>query len=83
MDNDIERYVSSCGDCDNAAKNPVKISLQSSSIPSGPWKRIHIDFAGPFKNSYFLLVIDGMISGHSKWPEIGHYNFRHVSCSLD
>uniref|UniRef100_A0A914DCM8 RNA-directed DNA polymerase n=1 Tax=Acrobeloides nanus TaxID=290746 RepID=A0A914DCM8_9BILA len=66
MDNDIERYVRNCDDCANAAKNPVKVPLQPWPTPLGPWKRIHIDFAGPFKNSYFLLVIDA----YSKWPEI-------------
>ncbi|GBN33250.1 Uncharacterized protein K02A2.6 [Araneus ventricosus] len=34
--------------------------------PSKPWERIHIDFAGPFMNSMYLIVIDD----HSKWPEV-------------
>ncbi|CAC5359621.1 unnamed protein product [Mytilus coruscus] len=32
----------------------------------GPWKRIHIDFAGPFLDQMFLIIIDA----HSKWPEV-------------
>ncbi|XP_055526910.1 uncharacterized protein K02A2.6-like [Wyeomyia smithii] len=31
-----------------------------------PWERIHIDFAGPFFDQYFLVVVDA----HSKWPEV-------------
>ena len=31
-----------------------------------PWQRIHLDFAGPFMGSSFLVVIDA----HSKWPEV-------------
>ena len=27
---------------------------------------IHIDYAGPFQNSMFLVVVDV----HSKWPEV-------------
>ena len=34
--------------------------------PTKPWRRIHIDFAGPFLKRMFLLVTDA----HSKWPEI-------------
>lgn len=38
--------------------------------PSLPWKRIHIDFAGPFLNSMFLVVVDA----HSRWLEIEKMN---------
>ena len=31
-----------------------------------PWERLHIDFAGPFMNSMFLIIVDA----HSKWLEI-------------
>ena len=34
--------------------------------PSRPWQRIHVDFAGPFFNKMFFLVIDA----HSKWGEV-------------
>ena len=34
--------------------------------PSQPWKRIHVDFAGPFLGRMYLIVIDV----HSKWPEV-------------
>ncbi len=30
------------------------------------WKRIHIDFAGPFLGKMFLIIVDA----HSKWPEV-------------
>lgn len=38
--------------------------------PSLPWQRIHIDFAGPFLNSMFLVVVDA----HSRWLEIEKMN---------
>ena len=28
-----------------------------------PWDHLHIDFAGPFMNSVFLIIVDA----HSKW----------------
>ena len=31
-----------------------------------PWQRLHLDFAGPFLDKMFLLVVDT----HSKWPEV-------------
>ena len=34
--------------------------------PSSPWQRIHIDFAGPFLGSMFLIVVDA----YSRWLEI-------------
>ncbi|XP_063447145.1 uncharacterized protein K02A2.6-like [Mytilus trossulus] len=34
--------------------------------PSHPWSRIHIDFAGPFINKSFLIMVDA----YSKWIDI-------------
>ena len=34
--------------------------------PSSPWERLHIDFAGPFMDRMFLVVVDVL----SIWPEI-------------
>ena len=31
-----------------------------------PWERVHIEYAGPFMGSMFLVVVDAC----SKWPEI-------------
>ena len=41
-------------------------SLHSWDWPEQPWKQVYIDFAGPFLNHMFLVVIDA----HSKWPEV-------------
>lgn len=34
--------------------------------PTHPWERMHVDFAGPFLGSMFLIVVDV----HSKRPEV-------------
>ena len=34
--------------------------------PSKPWQHIHIDYAGPFMNKMYLIVMDA----HSKWMEV-------------
>ncbi|GBP19530.1 Uncharacterized protein K02A2.6 [Eumeta japonica] len=35
-------------------------------IPKEPWSRIHIDYAGPYLNNYFLIVVDA----YTKWLEV-------------
>ena len=66
MDADIERFVKLCNSCAQHAKNPAKSPLQNWDWPLEPWKRIHVDFAGPFMNKMFLIVIDA----HSKWLDV-------------
>ena len=66
MDADIEKFVKLCSTCAQHAKNPAKAPLQNWDWPIEPWKRIHVDFAGPFMNKMFLIVIDS----HSKWLEV-------------
>lgn len=66
IDKDIESLAKGCTGCQE-----VKHSLPAAPIhpwewPSRPWERIHIDFAGPFLNSMFLVIVDA----YSKWPEV-------------
>ncbi|KAL0860048.1 hypothetical protein ABMA27_010363 [Loxostege sticticalis] len=44
---------------------PPAAPLHSWPWPAEPWARLHIDFLGPFNNSYYLIIIDA----HSKWIE--------------
>ena len=34
--------------------------------PGESWKRLHLDFAGPFLNSMFMIVVDA----YTKWLEV-------------
>ena len=34
--------------------------------PDAPWKRLHVDFTGPFLGKTFFILVDA----HSKWPEV-------------
>ena len=36
------------------------------SIPDNVWERLHIDFAGPFEDKYWLVVVDAL----SKWTDV-------------
>ena len=55
--------VRSCDECQLNQANPPLAPLNPWSWPSRLWTRV--DYAGPFQNHYFLIVIDA----HSKWIE--------------
>ena len=62
----IETLVRSSQSCKCANQAPPKAPLQPCIWPSKPWAWLHIDFAGLFKSSNFLIVVDA----HSTCPEI-------------
>ena len=66
VDQNIEDLVRSCLACQEVRNTPPTAPLHPWLWPTKPWRRIHIDFAGPFLKRMFLLVTDA----HSKWPEI-------------
>lgn len=66
MDKHIETTVRQCDACQRAGKLPQRTTLQPWPNSNGPWKRIHVDYAGPIDNSYYLIVVDAF----SKWPEV-------------
>ena len=66
IDQSIEKPTKSCSGCQHHQKMPKAAPLHPWEWPSSPWQRLHIDFAGPFLETMFLVVIDA----HSKWPEV-------------
>eukprot|EP00096_Caligus_rogercresseyi_P015395 TRINITY_DN783_c0_g1_i10.p1 TRINITY_DN783_c0_g1~~TRINITY_DN783_c0_g1_i10.p1 ORF type:complete len:755 (+),score=-63.82 TRINITY_DN783_c0_g1_i10:668-2932(+) len=66
LDKELENLVSSCPECLSVRENPPAAPLHPWEWPKAPWERIHIDYAGPIKNQYFLVIIDA----HSKWLEV-------------
>lgn len=66
MDKQIEEMANSCSSCHKVRNNPPQASLHPWEYLQEPWKRIHINFAGPFEDKMFLVVVDA----HSKWPEV-------------
>ncbi|XP_011170649.2 uncharacterized protein K02A2.6-like [Solenopsis invicta] len=66
IDNDIEKLVRNCANCNSHKNNPPKVEVHLWEAPSAPMQRVHIDFAGPFLGKMFLLMIDAF----SKWPEV-------------
>ena len=62
----LEELAKACSGCQQNQKMPNKAPLHPWEWATAPWQRIHIDYAGPFQNSMFLVVVDA----HSKWPEV-------------
>ena len=65
IDKEIEETATQCQDCQEQARMPAK-EYGSWSWPTGPWQRIHIDFAGPFMGKMFLVIVDA----YSRFLEI-------------
>ena len=66
IDNEIELAAKSCPGCQLTQREPSSVPVHPWEWPSLPWQRIHIDFAGPFLNNMFLVVVDA----HSRWLEV-------------
>ena len=66
LDAEIKGKVKSCHACQSSRNIPEVAPLQPLEWPSRPWTRIHIDYAGPFMNSMFLISVDA----HTKWLDI-------------
>ena len=66
FDRHIEQMVRDCQSCQSVRNRPPTALLHPWSWPDGPWKQIHVDFAGPVFGSMFMVVVDA----HSKWMEV-------------
>ena len=63
LDDDIQNRVQACTQCQINQKLPTPQPLHPWQWPDHPWSRVHIDYAGPIKNRYLLVVVDS----YSKW----------------
>ncbi len=66
LDDDIETLAKSCSTCQEHMKAPATAPLHPWEWPEKPWKRIHIDYAGPFLGHMFLILVNT----HSKWMDV-------------
>ena len=65
MNLDISNTVDACKGYALAAKAPP-ITYKPWPKTDQPWSRIHVDFAGPIEDIYYLIVVDS----YTKWPEV-------------
>ncbi|XP_062585296.1 uncharacterized protein K02A2.6-like [Saccostrea cucullata] len=73
IDSDLEQTCRSCAGCLSKIKYRCTIYTGLKL-----WYRVHVDYAGPFKNAMFLIVIDA----HSKWPEVFHMTSTTASATV-
>ncbi|XP_055633534.1 uncharacterized protein K02A2.6-like [Toxorhynchites rutilus septentrionalis] len=66
LDADIVSFVKACQQCASVARSPPHSPPVPWPKSTAPWQRVHVDFAGPIEDDYYLLAIDSF----SKWPEI-------------
>ena len=66
LKDDIQNKVQSCTQCQINQRSPAPQPLHPWEWPEHPWSRLHIDYAGPIRNRYLLVVIDSF----SKWLDV-------------
>ena len=66
IDTVIEQRVRQCESCQLTRPNPPSAPLHPWEWPKKPWSRVHVDYAGPFLGSMFLVLVDA----HSKWMDV-------------
>ena len=63
LDKDLEELGRSCCACLTVKQSQAKALLHLWTWPDRPWQRLHVNFAGPFLNQSFLIVVDGIQNG--------------------
>ncbi|KAI7790217.1 hypothetical protein IRJ41_003016 [Triplophysa rosa] len=56
IDMDIEEVCKECRICQQEQRMPSQVHLRPWEFPGECWKRLQIDFSGPFLNNMFLIV---------------------------
>ena len=77
LDKDIVDITRSCLSCEKTQPLP-RPQFQSWQEPPQVWSRVHMDFAGPFWNSKWLLLIDAK----SKFPLVVDMNNNTTATAL-
>ena len=70
IDADIENTCKTCDSCGKYGNSKPRVADHPWNRPTGPWQRVHVDYAGPFMNSMWLVLQDA----YSKWPEVIRMN---------
>lgn len=70
IDNGIENMAKSCNACLKNANLPPKLRTHHWEYPSGPWERIHLDYAGPYLGKHLFVIVDA----YSKWMMVNVTN---------
>ncbi|XP_037398305.1 uncharacterized protein K02A2.6-like [Pygocentrus nattereri] len=63
IDAEVEALVKACATCQETRNSPPVAPLHPWEVPDKPWRRIHIDYAGPWMGRMCLILVDA----YSKW----------------
>ena len=66
INHQTEVLAKTCSGCLQNQKMPGKVPLHPWEWTTAPWQRLHIDYAGPFKDLMFLVIVDA----HSEWLKV-------------
>ena len=61
----IKDRMEQCKECQEVRNEPAKVTHPWEAA-EGPWSRVHIDHAGPFRGKLYLIVVDSF----SKWLDV-------------
>ena len=66
LDAELEALARGCQACVSKRAEPPQATRHPWEPTDGPWQRVHADFAGPLKGTWFLVMVDSF----SKWAEM-------------
>jgi hypothetical protein len=69
IDKLTEEKITNCHPCQVSTPESSRPSepLKMTPLPSGPWKEVSIDFAGPYPSGEYIMVV---IDEYSRFPEV-------------
>ena len=66
IEGQIEDIVRKCSVCQEHQNMPQKVPIHPWEYPTKPWTRLHMDYAGPYQDLMYLIVVDA----YSKWIDV-------------
>ncbi|XP_011883552.1 PREDICTED: uncharacterized protein K02A2.6-like [Vollenhovia emeryi] len=64
LDRAIEEIARTCSICNTYRNDPPKVEVHEWEPAKASFERVHVDYAGPFMNTYLFVFVDAF----SKWP---------------
>ena len=79
LNQEIDFKVRNCYECQQTNQMPATAHLHPWEIPEEERSRLHIDYAGPFKDHMFLVIVDAF----SKWLDVYVSNSATTNTTLE
>ncbi|XP_064470096.1 uncharacterized protein K02A2.6-like [Ornithodoros turicata] len=67
IDGAVENAVKTCIPCQAVVQENIRTPIIMTKLPEGPWQNLALDFAGPFPDGQYLLVL---VDEYSRFPVI-------------